>query len=358
MALISTSSDLELFCSQLNPDFGIAIDTEFMRQNTFFAIPAVVQIAQDTPEHSISICIDAPKISDWSSLISKLEAVPFCLAHSPDQDFEIFDQLFGQDWNFTIYDTQIAAALLGEQPQISYAKFIDLILGLEIDKSQSRTDWLRRPLSKAQIDYALADVIHLSATWQILKEKLKTINRLDWFYTDCQRAIQQHKKTQLSKKAWRSVKGIKRLNKKDFAIAASLASWREEKAMQADIPRRWLLADDAIIELAEGKESVSLLKNKWSVLKKHEQSVTELIEKPLEIYQNYPTQNFEALNSTEKTAFKAIKAYCNQQAERLKLDPAVIANRKTLEKIVRGEKQFLNPNNWRHVLLLEYLDSL
>ena len=357
MALISSTSELEQFCTQLQPEFGVAIDTEFMRQNTFYAIPAVVQIAQDTPEQTISTCIDAPKIKDWSSLKTALEAVPFCLAHSPDQDFEIFDQLFGPDWDFTIYDTQIAAALLGEQPQISYAKIIQLILELEIDKSQSRTDWLRRPLSQAQIDYALADVLHLPATWTILKEKLETSKRLDWFYSDCQRAMRLHKKSQPTKKAWRSVKGIKRLASKPFAVAASLASWREEKAMQADIPRRWLLPDEAILGLAEGNESLQLLKNKWSVLKKHTQSVTDLIENPLEIYQNYPTQSFEPLNPTEKSAYKAIKAFCNSQAEQLKLDPAVIANRKTLEKIVRGDNTFLNANNWRHALLLDYVNS-
>ena len=358
MAIISTTPELEQFCSQLHPEFGIAIDTEFMRQNTFYAIPAVVQIAQETPEQSISICIDAPKIKDWSSLRNMLEIVPFCLAHSPDQDFEIFDQLFGPGWNITIYDTQIAAALLGEQPQISYAKIIQLILGLEIDKSQSRTNWLRRPLSQAQIDYALADVIHLSKTWELLKEKLENSGRLEWFYDDCQRAIDHHKNVQATKKAWRSVKGIKRLSTKNFAIAASLASWREEQAMQADIPRRWLLPDEAVIDLAEGNETIKLLKNKWSVLKKHEQSVTDLIEKPLEIYHNYPIQNFEPLNATEKTAYKAIKAYVNQQAEKLELDPAVIANRKTLEKIVRGERAFLDQDNWRHTLLIDYLDSL
>ncbi len=358
MALISTTSDLEQFCEQLQAEYGVAIDTEFMRQNTFYAIPAVVQIAQESPQQNISVCIDAPKIKDWSSLKNKLEAVPFCLAHSPDQDFEIFDQLFGQDWDFTIYDTQIAAALLGEQAQISYAKIIQLILDLEIDKSQSRTNWLRRPLSEAQIEYALADVIHLTSTWKILKEKLEDINRQDWFYNDCVRATKRHKNSQPKKKAWRSVKGIKRLSKTPFAVAASLASWREEQAMQADIPRRWLLPDEAILGLAEGTESLQLLKNKWSVLKKHTQSVTDLIENPLEIYQNYPTQNFEPLNPTEKNAYKAIKAYCNSQAEQLKIEPAVIANRKTLEKIVRGDSTFLNANNWRHALLLNYLNSL
>jgi len=357
MALISNESELEQFCSQLNPEYGIAIDTEFMRQNTFFAIPALVQIAQNTPKQTISICIDAPKIEDWSILKNKLETAPFCLAHSPDQDFEIFDQLFGKDWDFTIYDTQIAAALLGEQAQISYAKIIQLILDLEIDKSQSRTNWLRRPLSQAQIDYALADVIHLPATWNLLKAKLEHISRDQWFYRDCQAAVNQHKQSQPTKKAWRSVKGIKRLNKKAFAIAASLAAWREEKAMQADIPRRWLLPDDAILDLAEGNETLKLLQNKWSVLKKHTQSVTDLLANPLEIYQNYPTQNFEPLNASEKAAYKDIKAFCNKQADNLKLDPSVIANRKTLEKIIRGNNNFLNKDNWRHALLIEYLET-
>jgi len=357
MSLINTNADLNAFCEQVDSNYAIAIDTEFMRQNTFFAIPAVVQIAQETPKQSISVCIDATKIDNWASLQSKLELVPYCLAHSPDQDFEIFDQLFGKDWNFTIYDTQIAAALLGQQPQISYAKLLKLILDLEIDKSQSRTDWLRRPLSKAQIDYALADVIHLTSTWKVLEKKLHDLNRLDWFLSDCVRVTKQHKLNQPETRAWRTVKGIKRLDKKAFAIAASLANLREEKAMQADIPRRWLLADEAILSLAEGTETLKFLQIKWSVLRKYAQSVTDLIESPLKIYENYPTQSFDPLTTSEKSAYKAIKAYCDEQAEKLKLDPTLIANRKTLEKLVRNKSDFLDPNNWRHALLLDYINN-
>jgi len=355
MALVSSTAELESFCAQLQIDKGIAIDTEFMRQNTFYAIPAVVQIAQETSQGVISCCIDAQKINDWSHLKQKLEQTDFCLAHSPDQDFEIFDQLFGKDWDFTIYDTQIAAALLGELPQISYAKIIFQFLDLEIDKSQSRTNWLRRPLSKAQIDYALADVIHLTPTWKILKEKLQHTNRLEWFYADSKRAITNHHKSHPTNNAWSSVKGIKRLQGKTFAIAATLAAWREEKAMQADIPRRWMLSDDTIIELAEGTKNVKNAKVKWSVLRKNEDFVLELIKSPYAQYINFPTQNFEPLNGDQKAFYKELKNFCTTKAEELKIDAAVIANRKTLEKIVRGNKNFLDPKNWRHKLLQQYL---
>jgi len=190
--MISKDAELEEFCQQLEQTQAIAIDTEFMRQKTYYAIPALVQIAQNNQGQIIRAVVDAKTIKNWQPLQTALEQATLCIAHSPDQDFEIFDQLFN-DWQFTLIDTQIAAALLGAQPQTSYAAMLKDVLDIDIDKSQSRTDWLRRPLSKAQIDYALADVLHLPSTWKILESKLKQKNRTDWFYYDCATQINKHK---------------------------------------------------------------------------------------------------------------------------------------------------------------------
>ena len=353
---IHSDSQLKEFCQTLESDLALAVDTEFMRQKTFYAIPALVQIAQQQPGTLLSACIDAPKISDWSPLCSMMKQVPYCLAHSPDQDFEIFDQLFG-DWQFTVFDTQIAAALLGEQNQISYAQMIKMTLDLELDKSQSRTDWLRRPLSEAQLDYALADVIHLPDAWELLKAKLVEKNRLEWFLADCNRQISQYQTTANTQNAWRSVKGIKRLASGDFAIAATLAEWREQQAKNANIPRRWMLPDEAILELTLEPKTLKTLSNRWSVLNKHSDTVSKILNNPIKQFEQMDIGEFEPLNADEKKKLSKLKKYCLSQANSLGLEPTSIANRKTLEKIVRGSTDFLDSDNWRHQILQEYVNS-
>ena len=355
-SVIHNESQLEEFCTQLDPEIGISIDTEFMRQKTYYAIPALVQIAQEQNGQILSTCIDAKEIKDWSALRSSLEQSVYCLAHSPDQDFEIFDQLF-DSWSFTIYDTQIAAALLGEQTQISYAQLIQLTLNIELDKSQSRTDWLKRPLSPAQLEYALADVIHLPTAWKLLKQELVEKERLDWFLADSMRQVEKHKKTQHAQVAWRSVKGIKSLSGKEFAVAASLAQWREECARESDIPRRWMMADDAIMDLAQDHGKISVLSDRWSILRKYPDEVNSLLNNPRDIFINTDTKAFEPLSNQEKKSYSALKQYCVNQAEKLGVDPAAIANRKTLEKIVRGSTEFLNTDNWRHRILQSYINT-
>ncbi|MBT8141335.1 MAG: HRDC domain-containing protein [Gammaproteobacteria bacterium] len=354
--MIRDADELQAFCQKLDPAKAIAIDTEFIRQKTYYAIPAVIQIAQQQEHEMLSTCIDAPLIEDWSALQNSLQQSKYCLTHSPDQDFEIFDQLF-TDWTFNIYDTQVAAALLGAQPQISYAQLMQNTLGLEIDKSQSRTDWLKRPLSAAQLDYAIADVIHLPKAWQLLSQDLEHKDRLDWFKTDCERQVERHKAQSPLQSAWNRVKGIKRLSDSDFARAASLAHWREQRAMQKDRPRRWILADDIILELAQSPERLKHMQQEHKVLQHNHDSIRPLLDSPLQEFEQFDTNVFSPLNDAEKKRFSRIKQYCRKHAEKLDIDPATLSNRKTLEKIARGLSDFLDADNWRHRVLQNYLQE-
>jgi ribonuclease D len=353
---IQTEEQLSSFCTQLDANASISIDTEFIRQKTYYAIPALVQVAQINNEQLISACIDAPQINDWSALNQALQKPEYCLTHSPDQDFEIFDQLFG-DWDITVYDTQIAAALLGAPNQISYAQMIAQTINIEIDKSQSRTDWLKRPLSKKQMDYAIADVIHLENAWSQLKQQLIEKDRMHWFIAECAEQVQQHQHSHPTESAWTSVKGIKGMQGTEFAIAASLAQWRETIAIQSDRPRRWMLPDDVVLGLASTPGDFEEYSNKWNILQKNKSHVKNLLNMPEQMYLDFDLSVFDPLTSAQKKKYAHLKQYCNTQAEKLGLDPGVIAKRKTLEKLVKGFTGFLNKENWRHRIFLEYLDE-
>jgi len=351
---IKDELQLKQFCQSAENIDIFSIDTEFQRRDTYYAIPALVQIAYQANDTIIAACFDAKTIQDWSLLQQVLSSAKACIMHSSDQDFEIFDQIF-PDWSFNIRDTQLACALLGTQPQIGYAGMIKRELDIDIDKSQTRTNWLQRPLTKKQIDYALSDVTHLLTAWEKLIAQLKTTERDTWFLEDCERLQSTHKALKDNSRAWKKIKGIRHLDKEEFTRAASLAEWRESKAQTHDRPRRWLLDDEAIINLAERPSRLVEISKHWKILSNDLPAVEQILSNPNKSYLEITNYNSPALSEAEKKQYQALKQYITEQALKLNVETNTLANRKTLEKIARGHLDHLNTSNWRHKILLQYV---
>jgi len=353
---IKDDQALKQHFTNLNDITRIAIDTEFMRRDTYYAIPALIQLAYKYQDETIVVFCDPVSITNWEPLKELLSFTPECIMHSSSQDFEIFDILFG-DWKFNIVDTQIASALLGTQPQLGYAGLIQNELEVTLDKSQSRTNWLQRPLTQAQLKYAEGDVTYLLQAWEKLHIRLIEQDRIDWFNYDCSTLLDTHHAGKNLKSAWKKVKGIRRLESDEFTIAAQLAEWREAKARERNLPRRWLLADDAIHSIAEHTGNLKEAQTQWKVLKEHNDEVQALIDKPDEYYKTLENVRTDALNEKEKAYLQKLKGFCTQQAKALEIESSTLVSRKILEKIVRGNTSFLDSNNWRHKILLSYLDE-
>jgi len=181
--------------------------------------------------------------------------------------------------------------------------------------------------------------------------------RTDWFEADCARFIPEHAASKNLNKAWKKVKGIRRLDKHEFPIAAQLAEWRESKAQERDLPRRWLLADEVIIELAENPRNLASLATQWKVLKQHQDEVENLTIKPDPYYSSLEGVNAKPLNEKQKDQLQSLKAFCAKQAANLDIETNTLTNRKTMERIVRGNTDFLDVNNWRHQILLDYINA-
>lgn len=352
---IKDKDQLKEFCQSVKHIDTFSIDTEFQRRDTYYAIPALIQIAYIDENEMYAACLDAKTLTDWSHLQDILSQAKACVMHSSDQDFEIFDQIF-PNWQFTIRDTQLACALLGSQPQLGYAGMIKQELGIEIDKSQTRTNWLQRPLTEKQVAYALSDVTHLLHAWDKLNMQLNEKNRIDWFLEDCERLIPTHEELKNTSRAWKKLKGIRNLNHADFCKAASLAAWREKKAQEHDRPRRWMLDDESILNLAENPKCLYELTNQWKILKNNLQEVEHILNNPSSSYVDITHYTSEALNESEKKRYQDIKHFVNEQAKSLNVEPNTLSNRKTLEKIARGQSDFLQSSNWRHKILLKYLN--
>jgi ribonuclease D len=245
--LITTSSRLAEFCAALRSAPYIAVDTEFMREKTYYARLCLVQVAHGDLAAVIDPLADGLDMSPLRDLLCDPKIVK--VLHAATQDLEIFLDRIGQVPS-PVFDTQIAASVcgLGEQP--GYAKLVASLLNVQIDKASQVTDWSLRPLSPRQLEYALGDVTHLCVVYEKILRKLEDSNRSDWVSEDMAALLDPSRYGVEPGEAWRRIK-VRRPSRKTLAVLRDLAAWREERAMELDIPRNWVVRDEVLIEVAQ-----------------------------------------------------------------------------------------------------------
>lgn len=224
----------------------ITLDTEFIREKTYYPRLCLIQIASaDT-----LACIDPLQITDLQVFLDWLnDPKRIKVLHAAWQDMEIFYHLSGKV-PAPLFDTQIAAAVLGMGDQLGYARLVEGLLGIALDKSQSRTDWSRRPLSKAQLEYAIDDVRHLRDVYLRLRQQLEQQGRLKWLDKSFHKLADPATYAVDPQASWERVKGLQILKPQHLAVLRELAAWREQRALHKDIPRRWLLSDEILLDMA------------------------------------------------------------------------------------------------------------
>lgn len=224
----------------------VGIDTEFMRERTYFAKLCLVQVS--TAEESA--IIDPLAVTDLSPLCELLtDRNVLKVLHAGTQDLEIFYRICGES-TAPVFDTQVAATLAGFPQQVGYGALVHELLGVKLDKGDTYTDWGKRPLSATQVEYALNDVRYLPEVHRLLTERLADGNRLAWLADDFA-DLEAEETYRLDETAlWRRVKRVSSLNRRQLAIAREVTAWREREAMRRDVPRRWVLGDESIVEVA------------------------------------------------------------------------------------------------------------
>jgi ribonuclease D len=225
----------------------LAVDTEFVRVDTYYPKLCLVQIGDG--EHNV--CIDTVSITELTPLLQLLQRSDILkVFHAASQDLEIFVQLSGA-CPAPLFDTQTAATMLGMGDQLGYAALVEKMVGVTLDKSLTRTDWSRRPLSMAELDYAALDVKYLAEIFPRLRDDLSARSRLEWLQEDALRATRAESYRSEPADAWKRLKGLARLAPRGQVIAAALAQWREHEAQQRNRPRKWIIEDDAIYRIGE-----------------------------------------------------------------------------------------------------------
>lgn len=342
----------------LSANRRIGLDTEFMREKTFYPQLCLIQIATDDSIY----CADPLGREDLDSFWKKLMDCRW-VVHSARQDIEVLYQTASQMPGM-LFDTQIAAALLGYAPQLGYAGLAKELFGVELAKSHTRADWTRRPLPAAALEYAAEDVEYLLPAYEVLTERLRKLDRLHWAEEDSAFLLQPALYKGDFRHAVDRLKGAKNLRGRTRAAAARLASWREREAVRSDRPRQWIIKDAVLLQIAasdpkdqESLASISELAPR--TLRRAAKTILRILKDARGDDIDYePPQK---PNERQKATLKAMQTAVSLRAEELKVAAEIIAPKKELSASLNGSRDSRVFTGWRRELigemLLEMLDQ-
>ena len=241
---ITNQSQLKEFVERAQQSSVLAIDTEFLREKTFWPKLCLLQLGTETE----CVAVDPFKVHDLTPLIPLLENENIMkLVHAGNEDLGILYRELGV-LPHPLFDTQVAAALIGQTLKIGYAALVHSEIGVRLKKTDSFTDWSARPLADSQLDYALDDVRYLPPVYQSMKEKLEAKGRLKWLDAEFKELLNPERYEVHPRERYRKLRRINQLRSRQLAAAREVAAWREEMAIKRDIPRKWVMSDEQIVE--------------------------------------------------------------------------------------------------------------
>lgn len=338
---LTTDEELAKLVDQLQDCDTLAIDTEFVREKTYFHRLGLIQVAGN----GLAAAVDPIAIKDLTPLLDLFrQPDKIKVFHAGKQDLEIIYKLCGEVVQ-PLFDTQVAAAMVGWGAQISFAKAVHKVTGKTISKSETYTDWCRRPLRDSQIEYAINDVRYLMPVYEKLVKQLKSKGRLEW--------VQQELLTLFDEKNFAlpdpqyqflKVKSFRSLKPKNLAVLREIAGWRLEQAVQRDCLAKSILRDEPMLEIA--RTLPKDLKQLGDIRGVHSRELSQsgkhilsLVAKGLQVPESeYPVIPESNNYSTGRGVEEFLAAYVQIRSQELKVEPHLLADRKQIHSFVKAHE--------------------
>jgi len=350
---VENQTDLESLCQHLRQQPVIALDTEFLREKTYYAKLCLIQVAS---AEQIA-CVDPLAIDDMQILLDVIyEPNITKVMHSARQDLEIFFDITGE-LPANMYDSQIAAALLGFGDQVGYASLLNDMLGVKLEKLHTRTDWSKRPLDEGQIQYALDDVRYLIDIYHMQKNKLMESGREHWLIDDFNYLSNKNLYTPNVAGSWQKVRGSNSLKGVQLAVLHNLAEWRETLAREKNRPKQWIIRDDMLVELSrrmpKNNDALEAMRGWDSGVGKHSAQILLNIEQAKNLdKEQWPQRPIRvSLNKTQEAIVDLLLAVVRLKAVENSVTPSALVNRRQLEKIVSGDHDCAVLKGWRNEIV-------
>ena len=340
--IVTDSRQLQDVCAKLRQAGSFGFDTEFVRERTYYIRLGILQVATAEVEAILDThAIDS--LEPFFELIAdpSIEKV----VHAGEQDFAVLFERSGKP-PANVFDTQIASALVGYGEQLSYAKIVEKVAGVKLPKLETLTDWTSRPLSKAQVEYALEDVRYLPRLRGHLGRRLRELGRETWNREECSFLEEASTYTPLAPdQIYERVKSGG-MDGAQLGVLREIAAWREEQAMTRNLPRGWVLRDQTLVEIARRQPgSLKELKqirnlrpkeldrNKDAILK----AVREGLDNPVQV-ENRQDKSAR-IRSRVKALVRMMDAWLHTRADGAKVSPTMVATKDQLKELAEAHIQ-------------------
>ena len=354
MELIKTNKELKEVCKILTKAKFITIDTEFIREKTYWSQLCLIQVCSEDIEVIIDPLEDGIDLTPFIKILNKKSILK--VLHSGRQDIEIFYKISGKI-PYPIFDTQVAAMVCGFGDSVGYEKLVDRVLKKKIDKSSRFSNWAKRPLTKKQLHYAIGDVTHLHQIYPILNNKLKETKRTKWLDQELQVLTSEDTYNTNPEMAYKRLK-IRSYDIKTRGITFQLAKWREERAQRYDLPRGRVLRDDIIYELSSMKpktiDEIMNLRSFSNGLRLKEGMINEIHEQIL-IGLSFTEDNLPILPERRKlphgtnSRVALLKILLNSVSEEKGVAQKLIASTQDLEDLIADDLADIKTlKGWRY----------
>ena len=341
--LINTDIKLQNIIKDLKSSSVIGLDTEFIRESTYYPILALLQLSDENHTY----CLDILALEDKEPIINLLKDKNIIkIIHSSKQDLEVLNNYY-DCYPENIFDTQLADNFLNPQISISYSNLVKKHFNVFLKEGSWRTDWLKRPISNDKLEYAGNDVKYLIKLHEILKSELTKLERYDWFLEEQDLELKKSNVVTEPAMAWEKVNLPSKITETQINHLKILSKWREEKAIQNDMPKRWIFSDSELIKitLARSNKIMSILDNL-----KHQPNEEDIsyILSVLELkYDEAPVEfkNFDAsmYNKRVNICHQTLEVVCDEY----KGASSLIANKRDIDLFARGRKDIRFLQGWR-----------
>lgn len=346
--LIDTQKDLDDVCRELADESVIGVDTEFLRVRTYYPRLALVQVSTPGAIYCIDPLASGLSLSGLWSVLAAPEI--WKVMHAARQDVEVLLHTAGIT-PAPLFDTQVAAGLLGYPEQIGYAGLVEAEFQVALPKGVQRTDWTRRPLSDAQLGYAENDVRYLLPLHEGMKTRLEALGRHEWVLEDSRRILDPALYRVDPEQAYRRVGRGARLKPRAQHGLKQLCTWRERAARQRDLPRHWVVDDETLTSIAASNpRSVDELRHvegvRPEVVRRDGRAIVACLQQPAEAGGQLWSRP-ESLSEEQKALRATLIELLKSRAGGLGIAEAVLATRSDLEQLVRGNRPDEVIKGWR-----------
>lgn len=358
MRLITTTGELEILCNELSAHPFVTVDTEFMREQTYWPQLCLIQLAGPGAEAIVDPLAEGLNLAPFFALMSNKDVLK--VFHAARQDIEIAFAKTGAVPE-PVFDTQVAAMVCGFGESISYVNLVKKLTGADLDKSSRFTDWSRRPLTERQLTYALGDVTHLRDVYKALEKDISASDRGSWVAEEMAALTDPQTYDADPERAWQRLK-LRVKNRKSLAVLIELAAWRERLAQAQDVPRGRILRDEALYDIAAQMPATTEALGQLRTLtdgfarSQRAKDIVEAVGRGLQRdMKNLPKiERSEPLSAEATATLELLKVLLRSAAAEHRVAPRLIADSEDLERLAtEAEPDIHALKGWRRQLFGE-----